>query len=433
MGVWVTIHYNIFAPWKTLDPWQKRYIETEGNCHLLCGRQSGKSAAAAIKVGKRAATKKDRRILMIAFTENQAYALFFKALMYLEAVYPKMIMRGKDKPTKHEINLTNGTIIYCYAAGKFGDALRHHTLTDLFIDEAAPMAKEIWEACSPMLSITGGSCDMLSTPRGKAGFFYDCSLRDDFTKFKVTAYECPRHKPEFLENEKKNMSKLAFAQEYMADFLDDLHRVFSDNWIKKVCTLKRSKDPILKHAKYYLGCDIARMGEDLSTFEIIHKIDKDHLRQIDNITTKKTRLTETESKIIELTKEYKFKKIYIDAGSGGMGVSVLDHLLLESITKRKIVAINNRQRLLDDEGEQKKKILKEELYSDMVWLGESGKLLLLDDDELRESLASVQYEYNLKAGGMTTLHIFGKKTHIAEGLIRACHCIKDKTLSIWAK
>ena len=90
--------YNIFEPWKTLDPWQIKYIETEGNCHLLCGRQSGKSVAASIKFGKRAATKKNKRILMIAFTENQAYGLFLKTLMYLEAVYPKMIKRGTNNP-----------------------------------------------------------------------------------------------------------------------------------------------------------------------------------------------------------------------------------------------------------------------------------------------------------------------------------------------
>ena len=317
----MTITYDLFSPWKTLDPWQIEYIETEGNCHLLCGRQSGKSAAASIKVGKRAATRAKQVILMIAFTENQAYELFFKTLMYLEAVYPNMVKKGKDRPTKHVINLKNGSKIMCYAAGKYGDGLRGKTLTSIFIDEAAPMAKEIMEAVEPMISITGGSIDLLSTPRGKAGFFYDCSLRDDFTKFKITAYECPRHKKEFLANAKKNMSKLSFAQEYMADFLDDLHRVFSDYWIKRVCTLRR-QDIVNKHGKYYLGCDIARMGDDLSTFEIIQKIDKDHLVQIDNITTKKTRLTETESKIIELTKQYKFKKIYLDAGSGGMVIPV---------------------------------------------------------------------------------------------------------------
>jgi len=50
--------YDILRPWLTLDPWQKKYIETEGNCFLLCSRQSGKTAAMSIKFGKRAVEKK---------------------------------------------------------------------------------------------------------------------------------------------------------------------------------------------------------------------------------------------------------------------------------------------------------------------------------------------------------------------------------------
>ena len=149
----MTITYDIFTPWKSLDPWQKEYIEAKGNCILLCGRQSGKSAAASIKAGKRAVSNGNSRVLMIAFTENQAYALFFKTLQYLKVVHPNMIKRGLDRPTKHIINLKNGSQIMCYAAGKYGDGLRGHTVTDLFIDEAAAMAKEVWEACSPMLSV----------------------------------------------------------------------------------------------------------------------------------------------------------------------------------------------------------------------------------------------------------------------------------------
>jgi len=84
--------YNIFEPWKSLDPWQKKYIETEGNCFLLCGRQSGKSAAASIKFGRRAAIHSKRAIYMLAYTEKQAYNLFFKTLMYLKSEYPKMLI-----------------------------------------------------------------------------------------------------------------------------------------------------------------------------------------------------------------------------------------------------------------------------------------------------------------------------------------------------
>ena len=154
--------FDIFRPWLTLDQWQQDYINTEGNCFLLCGRQSGKSAAASIKFGKRAATNPKSIILMIAYTEKQAQNLFFKTLMYLRANYPKKVVEeGSDRPTKHIINLTNGSIIKCYAAGVSGDGLRGETITSLVIDEAAPMDMDVFTSISPMISITGGTIHSL--------------------------------------------------------------------------------------------------------------------------------------------------------------------------------------------------------------------------------------------------------------------------------
>lgn len=426
------MEYDINRPWLTLDDWQKKFIETEGNCFLLCGRQVGKTAATSVKFGKRAATMPNRAILMIAFTERQAYSLFFKTLMYLMAVYPTMIKSGRYKPTKHEIYLKNGSHISCYAAGAEGLGLRGLTLTDLVIDECAAMSDEIKTATFPMLSVTGGSIDLLSTPRGKQGFFYETSMREDFTKFYVSAEDCPRHNKEFLESEKKSMSKLQYAQEYLAVFLDELKRVFSPEWIDRVCVLKKTGN-IRKGAVFSLGVDIARMGDDLSVFSIIDKIDSEHLEQVESIATSKTLTTQTEKQILDLEKLYHFRSIYLDAGSGTLGVSILDHLLEESSTKNKVVAINNRERVLDRLGEQKKKILKEDLYNNLVRLGERKEIKLLDDDEIKLSLASVQYEYVIKAGRASVLRIFGNYTHHAESLIRAAWCVKDKHLNIWCK
>ena len=426
-------NYDIFRPWLTLDPWQKEYIDAKGNCFLLCGRQSGKTAAASIKFGKRAATNPKRIIMMIAFTEKQAYALFFKTLMYLRAEYPKMLVtRGKDKPTKHVINLKNGSMIMCYAAGLEGEGLRTFTLTDLVIDEAAPMSREVFIATMPMLSVTGGTMDILSTPRGKAGFFYDCSKRDDFKKFYVSAEDCPRHSKEFLEAQKTMMSELEYAHEYLAKFLDELRRVFSNEWIRKVCTLKEPQDRI-RDATYYMGNDLARMGEDKSTFEIFHKTDNMITHVYHEITTKQL-TTATEQKIIRMATQWDFKGIGIDAGAGTLGVGILDHLLLNEATKRSVVALNSRQRAMDRDGKSKTRILNEDMYNNLVMLGESGKIQLLKHDDVIESLASMQFEYVIKKGKPTKLRIFSTPhnlSDVTEGIIREVWLAKDKVLKLW--
>jgi len=435
------ISYNILKPWLSLDDWQKEYINTEGNCFLLCGRQSGKSTAMSIKFGTRAATRPNRKILMIAYTENQAYALFFKTLMFLQAKYPKMIRTGNKKPTRHEIYLTNDSQISCYAAGISGDGLRHHTLTDLAIDEAAPMSREVFVAVSPMLSITGGSMDISSTPRGKQGYFYDASQRPDFKKFYISAEDCPRHKKEFLEAERKSMSALYYAQEYQAQFLDDLKQMFPDELVKKVMTLPkvlsypsgeisapgRSSSPLDTSlpGDYYLGVDLARLGEDKSVF-ISCARRKKRLRMVDMIITEKTRLTESFNTILEATKKYNYKKIYID--SAGVGGGVFDFLLREDLTKKKIVSIENASKPLDKDEKSKKKILKEDLYRNLLILMEQGKIDLWLDPDLAHSLKSVQYEYEEKSG---RVRIFGNDTHAAEALIRAAWCMTKKELNIW--
>ncbi len=428
-------NYNILTPWKTLDPWQVDYIATKGNCFLLCGRQSGKTAAMSIKFGKRAAENKNRIILMLAFTEKQAFNLFFKTLMYLRAVYPnRIIEKGNDKPTKHVINLKNGSKIMCYAAGLTGEGIRTFTVTDLVIDEAAPMAREVFIATTPMLSVTGGSMDISSTPRGKEGYFYECSddpalgtrIRPNFTRFYISAEDCPRHSKEFLESEKASMSKLEYAQEYLARFLDEFRRVFPDKLIQECSKLERRKT-IIKNRNYDLGCDVARRDKDEFTIEVLDTTNRDNVEQVENIVTRDTPIPVNTRKIIDLNKLYDFRKEYID--SGGMGITVCDILREDDDNKRKVVEINNASRRFEQGGkEMSRGILKEDLYENLVRLMEQGKIKLLDDKELMMSLASVQFEIQ---NGVARYS--GNYTHIAEGLIRAAWGAKDKPLNIFAR
>jgi len=432
------IEYDINKPWLTLDPWQKKYINTEGNCFLLCGRQSGKTTAMSIKFGKRAATRPNRVIMMNALTEKQAYNLFFKTLMYLEAVYPKMIKRKQWKPTKHRIYLTNGSVIMCYAAGLSGEGLRTFTLTDHAVDEAAPMSREFFIATSPMLSVTGGNRDYASTPRGKGGYYYECSddkslgkkIKKDWTRFYISAEECPRHDQEFLDSEKASMSELEYAQEYLAKFLDDLKRLYPDDIINKICKGKK-RDHILKNRTYYLGSDIGGLGGSQNTFEIFDRINNDKIVHVESETTKNKLTTETTQRIIEFNTKYDLKKILVD--DGGPGFGVFSELLTDDRTKRKVIAINNASRPLNRDETQSKRILKEDLYMHLLTLMHQGKIELLDDDEVRASLASVQYEYIRKKGQKTVFRIFGNYTHITEGIIRGVWPMIEKNLGIWIR
>ncbi len=429
-----------------LDDWQVEILKSQGNLILCSGRQVGKSTIVAIKAAEEVVKKAKTSVMVVSFTEKQAQLLFFKILNYLEENYRYLIKTGRERPTRHIINLKNGSVIYCFAAGMTGDSLRGFTLNGVIIDEAPLMAEEIWMAIEPMMLTTGGWIWMLGTPHGAAGRFFEFYKNENkqFKVFHVNSEkvmferklssswtELQREKALLhLEDKKKSMSRKEYAQEYMGEFIKEFSQFFSDELIKKSCMLRRSSIPS-SAGVYFLGVDVARMGEDECTFEIINRQDRKALIHVDSIVMQKQYLNEVTNKILELDKVYNFKKIYID--DGGIGVGVFDYLLENEQTKRKIIAINNRARPLDRDESQKKKLLKEDLYNNLAGLMERGEIKLLNDDEVIESFKSVQYEYVIKEKSLTKMRIFGNYTHIVEGLIRAAFCVKDKTLNIWVR
>ena len=399
-----------------LDKWQQEVLDYEGNLCLRSGRQVGKSTVIAVKAAEYSIKNPLKSVLVISATERQAYLLFSKILSYLLDNYKKEIKIGKERPTKTEIRLKNGTIIRCLPTGLDGLGIRGYTVHLLIADEAAFIPQDVWPAVTPMLATTKGNIIMLLTPKGIGNFFYDCYYNPAFKTFHISSEDCPRISKEFLEYEKHRLTKLQYEQEYLGNFTDNLRQLFSDDLIKKHMTLERTKD---RTGEFYLGVDVARMGGDDCTFEVVKRFE-DRIEQVENIATQNILIPDTINKIQHLNEEYnELKKIYID--TGGMGVAVFDFLLKDDATKRKVVAIDNATRPIDRDG-RKKLLLKEHLYMNLKRLLEQDKLWLLKDEDIFFSLKSIQIEYT-KSGDTK---IFGTYTHIAEGLIRAVWCEQEK-------
>jgi len=198
--------------------------------------------------------------------------------------------------------------------------------------------------------------------------------------------------------------------------------MFSDELISKVCILKR--DGIIR-GKTYMGIDCAGMGKDLNTFEVVDKIHKTSIRQIENITTTKKYVHETVNTAIELFSKFHVRRIGVD--DGGVGWGVFSDLLNNTKTRTKTIALNNASRPLDKDDKQHKKILKTDMYFNLLNLMEKGELKLLDDKEIKDSLASVQI-----SNEDGKWEIWGKDTHIAEGLTRSLWLAKqDNALDLY--
>ena len=98
----------------------------------------------------------------------------------------------------------------------------------LLVDEAARVEDGLYYAVRPMLTVSGGTLMMLSTPFGRRGVFHEeWSNGVGWERYEVPASECPRISAEFLEEERRSLPRRMFEQEYRCVFTEAQDAVFS--------------------------------------------------------------------------------------------------------------------------------------------------------------------------------------------------------------
>ncbi len=415
------MEYDLTKPWLTLDPWQKKVLETKGNIVLRSTRQGGKSTVISILAAEEAIKNPNFFILIGAYVVDQAQFIFRKIHEYILAKYPKSLDK-KHRVTLNFMQLKNGSKILCRPVGDTGEGMRGPTANIVIVDEAAFVPERAWSAITPIISVTKGRMILLSTPKNKKGYFYDSFSDESYTKFHIKATDCPRHTEEFLKREAERMTKMQFACEYLAEFMDEYMALFTEKWIEKVCIAERKESGF----NCTLGIDVSRYGIKDTTFEVFETIDK-NVSQIGNISINQTSGPEIESKIVELKEKYRFDRKSIGFDSAGVGGGTYDYIMkFNEELKRCVVALDNAKRPIDRDGKQKA-LLKEHMYKWVIVMGESGKLKLLNDDKVKQSLRSMQYEFQTNGN----MKIWGTYDDICEGIVRGVWMAKNKDLNIF--
>lgn len=404
-----------------LDEWQKEYIKHEGNTVVRAGRQSGKSFAESLRVALFALLNAKTSTLIIASVDRQSIELLEKVKSQIMGIAKNQI---KGRPTFHKIELKNGSKIMAEPAGQTGYGLRGFTVDKLVADEAHYIPDAVFVAIRPMLATTGGTLDLLSTPRGNEGFFYDCFQTDDFHHIHIKSEDCPRISDEFLAQERKRMTKLEYCQEYEAEFLDSLQQFFPKKLIDK-CILKESN---IKKQRVFFGADFGGVGIDPCAYiNIDNENDKCYVSLIDEDDEEKE-AWEIIKKMERLLYEHLYPRKGMGIDSGGIGGPILSYALKHNKLKSRVVGLNNSSKDINDEGKSKA-LLKNDMYWWCKLMMEQGLLKFPENDLLRRSLTSVQKEIVKDTKNEI---IFGKYTHLAEALIRACWVTKSKGLNILA-
>jgi hypothetical protein len=207
------------------DPWQVEVLASDHPRKILCcGRQTGKSTVGAVLAVHKALTQPGSTVLVVAPGERQAKLLFSKARRLYE-------MAGHPLPAHSErrtgLELSNGSIIEALPAVE--RTTRGYSVDLLVVDEAAAVQDQDYHGILPALIATQGEQVLLSTPRGKRGFFHEIwfSSDENWQRVMVRSNEVGRIREEDLEVFRQTMPEQFFRQEFYCEWLDTEGSLFS--------------------------------------------------------------------------------------------------------------------------------------------------------------------------------------------------------------
>jgi hypothetical protein len=191
---------------------------------LNCSRQWGKSTVAAAKAVYRAYTKAECLVLVASPSGRQSRLFVRKAagMMRKLGMTPR-----RDGDNSISILFPNGSRIVGVPGNE--ETIRGYSgVSMLLVDEAARVSDEMFTALRPMLAVEHGDLWLMSTPKGRSGFFYDAWEHggSGWHRVQARATECGRIGAVFLEEQRGSMDSAEFRQEYMTEFVDDGSEMF---------------------------------------------------------------------------------------------------------------------------------------------------------------------------------------------------------------
>jgi hypothetical protein len=211
------------------DPWQTDLLNSDSDRHLvMCSRQAGKSTTVAA-LALNQAFFDPGLVLLIAPAQRQSVELFrkVKELHSRQTDAPKIVNESALR-----LELDNGSRIVALPGTEA--TIRGYSAPRLIvIDEASRVEDSLFTGVRPMLATNEGRMILLSTPYGRRGFFYECwSNGEGWQRTCITANDCPRISPDWLENERRMMGEWQYRQEFLCQFVDVQEQFFSGELIE---------------------------------------------------------------------------------------------------------------------------------------------------------------------------------------------------------
>lgn len=192
---------------------------------VVCTRGFGKSTVMAWKCAHILLTEPGALCLLVSPSGRQSAELLAKARALLIAAG----IRAKgDGANEYSLVAPNGARLVGLPG--MADTVRgFHGARLLIFEEAAYVRDSVYSACRAFLAVGGGEEWLVSTPRGKIGFFWERASKPEFryAVWRVTYKDVPWISAEFIAEERSGKGERVFRQEYEAEFLDVHDSVFN--------------------------------------------------------------------------------------------------------------------------------------------------------------------------------------------------------------
>jgi hypothetical protein len=237
-----------------LDPWQLRVLGSDApRIALLCGRQVGKSTAAAALALRTALLEAPALVLVTSPSERQSGEFmqkvkgFYAALRRPRGAKLAGVVRRASRIDAEEagldeawlalpqraresalqLHLKNGSRIIGLPSNP-STVVGYSSVSLLIIDEASRVPDDLYRYCRPMLATSRGRLLALTTPQGKRGWFFEAwTSAEPWERFSVRAADCPRIPADFLAEERLALGPRWFRQEYECSFEDATSALFA--------------------------------------------------------------------------------------------------------------------------------------------------------------------------------------------------------------
>ncbi len=241
---------------------QQKVIDEHKRFNVLCcGRRFGKSALAV-------------NLLIETVLTGKPAGYFAPTYKLLDGTYNEClsalepIVARKNEHKFIEL-ITGGRIEFWSLENELAGRSRKYKR--IIMDEVA-FAKNLWklwtESIRATLSDFKGDAWFLSTPKGKNDFhklfMRGVSQEPNWASWQMSTYDNPYIDPLEIDDAKKDLPELAFSQEYMAQFNDNVANPFGTAYIAQ-CTFPISTLPAVCY-----GIDLAKSHD----WAVIIGIDK---------------------------------------------------------------------------------------------------------------------------------------------------------------